>query len=181
MMVQASEDMGEDSAAPTDSHSTPIVTQPSSSKPQKKKSRSGEDRLQLAKLMTLCTKLQKHILDLEEAKTAQAKEIANLKKREDASKQVRKIADLDADEEVSLIDETQERYDEEMLFDLISANTDSMSDAVIYSFFAIQSNSPQLNDKDLQQIDADDMKEMDLKWQMAMLTMRAKRFLKMEG
>ncbi|GJX78469.1 hypothetical protein Tco_0326618, partial [Tanacetum coccineum] len=39
MMVQASEDMGEDSAAPTDSHSTPIITQPSLSKPQKKKSR----------------------------------------------------------------------------------------------------------------------------------------------
>ncbi|GJY25871.1 hypothetical protein Tco_0400597 [Tanacetum coccineum] len=39
MMVQASEDMGEDSAAPTDSHSTPIISQPSSSKPQKKKSR----------------------------------------------------------------------------------------------------------------------------------------------
>ncbi|GJR19305.1 hypothetical protein Tco_0967832 [Tanacetum coccineum] len=39
MMVQASEDMGEDSAAPTDSHSTPIITQPSSSKTQKKKSR----------------------------------------------------------------------------------------------------------------------------------------------
>ncbi|GJR30938.1 putative ribonuclease H-like domain-containing protein [Tanacetum coccineum] len=37
MMVQALEDMSEDSAAPTDSHSTPIVTQPSSSKPQKKK------------------------------------------------------------------------------------------------------------------------------------------------
>ncbi|GJT52243.1 putative ribonuclease H-like domain-containing protein [Tanacetum coccineum] len=39
MMVQALEDMGEDSAAPTDSHSTPIITQPSSSKPQKKKSK----------------------------------------------------------------------------------------------------------------------------------------------
>ncbi|GJY05883.1 reverse transcriptase domain-containing protein [Tanacetum coccineum] len=58
-----------------------------------------------------------------------------------------------------------------------SANTDSMSDDVIYSFFANQSNSPQLNDEDLQQIDADDLEEMDLKWQMAMLTMRAKRFL----
>ncbi|GJZ45793.1 hypothetical protein Tco_0593389 [Tanacetum coccineum] len=44
----------------------------------------------------------------------------------------------------------------------ISANTDSMSDAVIYSFFANQSNSPQLNDEDLQQIDADDLEEMDL-------------------
>ncbi|GKE98251.1 hypothetical protein Tco_0021602 [Tanacetum coccineum] len=39
MMVQAPEDMCENSAAPTDSHSTPIITQPSSSKPQKKKSR----------------------------------------------------------------------------------------------------------------------------------------------
>ncbi|GJQ89489.1 hypothetical protein Tco_0000628 [Tanacetum coccineum] len=39
MMVQATEDMGEDSPAPTDSHSTPIHTQPSSSKPQKEKSR----------------------------------------------------------------------------------------------------------------------------------------------
>ncbi|GJZ60746.1 ribonuclease H-like domain-containing protein [Tanacetum coccineum] len=58
----------------------------------------------------------------------------------------------------------------------ISANTDSMSDVVIYSFFTNQSNSPQLNDKDLQQIHADDLEEMDLKWQMAMLTMRARRF-----
>ncbi|GKA85121.1 hypothetical protein Tco_0806775 [Tanacetum coccineum] len=39
MMVQAPEDMGEDSASPTNSHSTPIITQPSSSKPQKKKSK----------------------------------------------------------------------------------------------------------------------------------------------
>ncbi|GJS80242.1 hypothetical protein Tco_0730123 [Tanacetum coccineum] len=40
-----------------------------------------------------------------------------------------------------------------------SANTDSMSDA----------------------IDADDLEEMDLKWQMAMLTVRAKRFLNKTG
>ncbi|GJT98913.1 putative reverse transcriptase domain-containing protein [Tanacetum coccineum] len=58
-----------------------------------------------------------------------------------------------------------------------SANTNSISDAVIYSFFANQSNSPQLNNEDLQQIDADSLEEMDLKWQMAMLTMRATRFL----
>ncbi|GJY56877.1 ribonuclease H-like domain-containing protein, partial [Tanacetum coccineum] len=62
-----------------------------------------------------------------------------------------------------------------------SANIDSMSDAVIYSFFANQSNSPQLNDEDLQQINADDLEEMDLKWQMAMLTMRARRFLNKTG
>nr|GFB21957.1 hypothetical protein [Tanacetum cinerariifolium] len=41
---------------------------------------SGEDRMQLNELMILCTNLQKHVLDLEEAKTAQAKEIASLKK-----------------------------------------------------------------------------------------------------
>ncbi|GKA28190.1 ribonuclease H-like domain-containing protein [Tanacetum coccineum] len=58
-----------------------------------------------------------------------------------------------------------------------SVNTDSMRDAVIYSFFANQSNSLQLNNEDLQQIDADDLEEMDLKWQMAMLTMRVRRFL----
>nr|GFD52282.1 ribonuclease H-like domain-containing protein [Tanacetum cinerariifolium] len=62
---------------------------------------------------------------------------------------------------------------------LISAlpNVDNLSDAVIYSFFASQSNSLQLDNDDLQQIDADDLEEMDLKWQMAMLTMRAKRFV----
>nr|GEX50079.1 hypothetical protein [Tanacetum cinerariifolium] len=59
-----------------------------------------------------------------------------------------------------------------------SANTDSMSDVVIYSFFANQSNIPQLDNENLQQIDADDLEEMDLKCQMAMLTMRARRFLK---
>nr|GFB78904.1 hypothetical protein [Tanacetum cinerariifolium] len=36
----------------------------------------------------------------------------------------------------------------------------------------VQSNSPQLDNDDLKQIDADDLEEMDLKWQMAMLTVR---------
>nr|GEX87196.1 hypothetical protein [Tanacetum cinerariifolium] len=52
---------------------------------------------------------------------------------------------------------------------------DNLSDAVIYSFFASQSNNPQLDNEDLKQIDADDLEEMDLKWQMVMLTMRARR------
>nr|GFA49697.1 hypothetical protein [Tanacetum cinerariifolium] len=54
-------------------------------------------------------------------------------------------------------------------------NVDSLSDAVIYSFFASQSNSPQLENEDLNQIDAYYLEGMDLKWQMAMLTMRARR------
>ncbi|GKA15598.1 ribonuclease H-like domain-containing protein [Tanacetum coccineum] len=60
-------------------------------------------------------------------------------------------------------------------------NIDSISDAVIYSFFDSQSNSSQLDNKDLKQIDPDDLEEMDLKWQMTMLTIRARRFLKKTG
>nr|GEV39208.1 hypothetical protein [Tanacetum cinerariifolium] len=56
-------------------------------------------------------------------------------------------------------------------------NVDSLSNPVIYSFFSSQSNSPQLDNDDLKQIDADDLEEMDLKWQMAMLKVRAGRFL----
>nr|GFD51936.1 hypothetical protein [Tanacetum cinerariifolium] len=56
-------------------------------------------------------------------------------------------------------------------------NVDSLSNAVIYSFFASQSTSSQFDNEDLKQIDVDDLEEMDLRWQMAMLTMRAKRFL----
>nr|GEU84292.1 putative ribonuclease H-like domain-containing protein [Tanacetum cinerariifolium] len=47
-------------------------------------------------------------------------------------------------------------------------NVDSLSNAVIYSFFASQSTSPQLDNEDLKQIDVDDLEEMDLRWQMAM-------------
>nr|GEX44550.1 hypothetical protein [Tanacetum cinerariifolium] len=60
-------------------------------------------------------------------------------------------------------------------------NVDSLSDAVINSFFASQSNSPQLDNEDLKQIDPDDLEEMDLKRQMAMLKIRARRFLKRTG
>nr|GEX93850.1 hypothetical protein [Tanacetum cinerariifolium] len=60
---------------------------------------------------------------------------------------------------------------------LLSAlpNVDTLSDVAIYSFFASQSNSPHLDNDDLKQIDADDLEEMDLKWQMAMQTIRARR------
>ncbi|GKF82099.1 hypothetical protein Tco_0243755 [Tanacetum coccineum] len=59
-----------------------------------------------------------------------------------------------------------------------STNIDNLSDVVICSFFSSQSNSPQLAHEDLQQIHLDDIKEINLRWQMAMLTMRARRFLK---
>ncbi|GJS10016.1 ribonuclease H-like domain-containing protein [Tanacetum coccineum] len=62
-----------------------------------------------------------------------------------------------------------------------STNIDNLSDAVICSLFASQPNSPQLAHEDLQQIHFNDIEEMDLRWQMAMLTIRARRFLKNTG
>ncbi|GJZ65666.1 copia protein [Tanacetum coccineum] len=58
------------------------------------------------------------------------------------------------------------------------ASSLSHVDDVMFSFFVNQSNSQQLDNEDLEQIDTDDLEEMDLKWQVAMLTMRVKRFLK---
>ncbi|GJX02237.1 ribonuclease H-like domain-containing protein [Tanacetum coccineum] len=62
-----------------------------------------------------------------------------------------------------------------------SKTTANLGDAVICAFFTSQPNNPLLDNKDLQQIHPDDLEEMDLRWQMAMLTIRAKRFLKKTG
>nr|GEX01780.1 hypothetical protein [Tanacetum cinerariifolium] len=62
--------------------------------------------------------------------------------------------------------------------DAYSTNIDNLSNVVICSYFISQPNSPQLVHKDLEQIYPNDIKEMDLRWQMTMLTMRARRFLK---
>nr|GEX69856.1 hypothetical protein [Tanacetum cinerariifolium] len=62
-----------------------------------------------------------------------------------------------------------------------SSNTnstiDSVSAATSVSAICAQLPVPQLDNEDLNQIDVDDLEEMDLRCQMAMLTMRAKRFL----
>nr|GEU66317.1 ribonuclease H-like domain-containing protein [Tanacetum cinerariifolium] len=44
-------------------------------------------------------------------------------------------------------------------------NDDSLSDVVIYSFFASHSNNLRLENKDLKQIDPDELEEIDLKWE----------------
>ncbi|GKB54197.1 ribonuclease H-like domain-containing protein [Tanacetum coccineum] len=49
---------------------------------------------------------------------------------------------------------------------------------MICAFLASQPNSPQLTREDLEQIDPDDLEEMDLQWEMAILTIRARRFIK---
>nr|GEU31141.1 hypothetical protein [Tanacetum cinerariifolium] len=88
---------------------------------------SGEDKIQLNELMILCTNLQKQVLDLEEAKTVQAKEIASLKKREDASKQERMIANIDQDVKITLVDDTQGRMKDEYMFRVNDLDGDEVS------------------------------------------------------
>ncbi|GKB74074.1 ribonuclease H-like domain-containing protein [Tanacetum coccineum] len=53
--------------------------------------------------------------------------------------------------------------------------------SLMYSFFAIQSSGPQLDHEDLEQLDEFDLEEMDLKWQVAMISMRLKKFYKKIG
>ncbi|GJS84510.1 putative reverse transcriptase domain-containing protein [Tanacetum coccineum] len=50
-----------------------------------------------------------------------------------------------------------------------------------YSLLASQSSSPQLDHEDLDQVDEYDLEEMDLKWQVAMISMRIKKFYKKTG
>nr|GEW71917.1 hypothetical protein [Tanacetum cinerariifolium] len=55
-------------------------------------------------------------------------------------------------------------------------STANLSDATVYAFLANQPNRSQLVHEDLEQIHEDVLEEMDLKWQLALLSMRAKRF-----
>nr|GEW00495.1 putative ribonuclease H-like domain-containing protein [Tanacetum cinerariifolium] len=54
-------------------------------------------------------------------------------------------------------------------------NTTNLSDATMYAFLANQPNGSQLVHEDLEQIHEDDLEEMSLKWQLALLSMRARR------
>ncbi|GJU67702.1 putative ribonuclease H-like domain-containing protein [Tanacetum coccineum] len=58
-----------------------------------------------------------------------------------------------------------------------STSGDNLSDVMICDFLASQPNSPKLTREDLEQINPDDLEEMDLQWEMAMLTIRARRFI----
>ncbi|GKD24439.1 hypothetical protein Tco_1230653, partial [Tanacetum coccineum] len=49
------------------------------------------------------------------------------------------------------------------------------------SFFVQPITSPQLENEDFQQIDEDDLEELDLRWQVAMLTVRVKKFIQRTG
>ncbi|GKC47470.1 putative ribonuclease H-like domain-containing protein [Tanacetum coccineum] len=54
-------------------------------------------------------------------------------------------------------------------------STANLSDDIVYAFLASQPNGSQLVYEDLEQIHKDDIEEMDLKWQLALLSMRTRR------
>ncbi|GJZ00614.1 ribonuclease H-like domain-containing protein [Tanacetum coccineum] len=64
---------------------------------------------------------------------------------------------------------------------ITSTSLENLSDAMICAFLANQPNAHQLSQEHLEQIDPDDLEEMDLQWEMAMLTIRARRFYKRTG
>ncbi|GJS34583.1 putative ribonuclease H-like domain-containing protein [Tanacetum coccineum] len=62
-----------------------------------------------------------------------------------------------------------------------SDNAACLSDATVYAFLANQPHGSQIVHEDLEQIHDDDLEEMDLKWQLALLSMRAKKFYQRTG
>ncbi|GJR48608.1 putative ribonuclease H-like domain-containing protein [Tanacetum coccineum] len=64
-----------------------------------------------------------------------------------------------------------------------NTNTNSSTNEADNTAYGVinQPDSPQLAREDLEQIDPDDLEEMDLHWEMAMLTIRARRFIKRTG
>ncbi|GJT32837.1 putative ribonuclease H-like domain-containing protein [Tanacetum coccineum] len=122
-MVQLVEEISEDSDNPTDSTLIPIIDQPSSSSQPKKDKPSKKVQRQEAEVSQDETEHEESVLDLQKAKDAQAKEIDSLRKRiqrlerrkisrPTGLKRLRKV-DID----VSLVDETQERQDDDLIFD----------------------------------------------------------------
>ncbi|GJS50394.1 ribonuclease H-like domain-containing protein [Tanacetum coccineum] len=60
-------------------------------------------------------------------------------------------------------------------------NTANLSDATVYAFLDNQKNGSHLVHEDLEQIHEDDLEEMDLKWQLTLLSIRARRYYQRTG
>ncbi|GKC54745.1 putative ribonuclease H-like domain-containing protein [Tanacetum coccineum] len=59
--------------------------------------------------------------------------------------------------------------------------TASFSDATVYAFLANQPNGSQVVHEDLKQIHEDDLEEIDLKWQLALLSLKVRKFYQRTG
>nr|GEZ66918.1 hypothetical protein [Tanacetum cinerariifolium] len=66
-------------------------------------------------------------------------------------------------------------------FPTCSVNVATISQDTASAYIASQSNGSQIKFEDINQIDKDDMEEIDTKWNMALLSMRADKFWKRTG
>ncbi|PWA55505.1 ribonuclease H-like domain-containing protein [Artemisia annua] len=76
--------------------------------------------------------------------------------------------------------------DKQHVYTTMSTTTSSPSnnincDDVVCSFFAQQATLPVTYEEDLLQIEEDDLEEIDIRWQVAMITARIKKFMKKTG
>ncbi|GJV77313.1 putative ribonuclease H-like domain-containing protein [Tanacetum coccineum] len=71
--------------------------------------------------------------------------------------------------------------DDKNLAFLTTSVLPSFSDAMLYAFLSTQPQGSQLVHEDLEQLHDDDLEEMDLKWNMALLSMRARKFYQRTG
>ncbi|GJW78452.1 putative ribonuclease H-like domain-containing protein [Tanacetum coccineum] len=60
-------------------------------------------------------------------------------------------------------------------------STACLSDAIVYAYLATQPNGSQIVHENLEQIHEDDLDEMDLKWQLALLSMKERKFYQRTG
>nr|GEV60066.1 hypothetical protein [Tanacetum cinerariifolium] len=67
------------------------------------------------------------------------------------------------------------------IFPTASASVATISQDTASTYIASQSNGSQIKFEDINQIDEDDMEEMDIKWNMALLSIRADKFWKRTG
>nr|GEY81032.1 hypothetical protein [Tanacetum cinerariifolium] len=124
--------MGESLKIPTDPHHTPIVTQPSPSPSHKKQKLRRKQRKEIevssqsseipneegvpTTSNDLLPSGLKRLRKVGSARRVESSIEASLGDQEDASKQGRMINNIDQDVEITLVDDTQERMNEEEVF-----------------------------------------------------------------
>ncbi|GKF26515.1 copia protein [Tanacetum coccineum] len=106
---------------------------------------------------------------------------AEIKGQSSTSSNSQNVAFVSSENTSSTNEVVNTAHDVSTASSLGQASFSTYVDDVMFSFFANQSNNPQLDNEDLEQIDTDDLEEIDLKWQVAMLTMKVKRFIKKTG
>ncbi|GJZ60986.1 hypothetical protein Tco_0617123, partial [Tanacetum coccineum] len=124
MIVQANQEEGVDSGIPTDSDQTPITTQPSSSRSHKKQPKRKQRKDTAKRVQKLERKKRSRTTGLQRLRKVgksrrveSSEDKESLGDHEDASKHGRSIKDIDNDADVSLVDDTQGRSNNEGMFD----------------------------------------------------------------